>query len=316
MITTRKLLMPACLSLIVLLTVLLAGCGLKGPPTMRSFAKPVAVADIAAAYRDGRVDITWSYTSQDKNVIIKGFYLDRAEGRAPYEMIASLPADARQYSDSNIRVNLEYRYKIRVFSGRGTISDDAQELKVMPVEPPPPPQELSYRIINDSVEISWEKAAEGVLFNVYRSSEKGMYPVIPANEKPLEKPFFRDRLNTRQKVYYSVAALIQTTIPNEGSLSSEIVTDPQGLVPAAPAVVRYVRSDYRGYLSWKDSEEAWVTGYKVYRKRGSGEFEAIAAVGVPVFLDEDRVSEETSYYITAVGPVMESLPSATVKVIP
>jgi hypothetical protein len=308
--------MPAFLSLIMLLTGLLAGCGMKSGPTMRSFAKPEAVGDIVAVHRDGRVDINWSYTSRDKNVIIKGFYLDRAEGRAPYEMIASLPADARQYSDSNIRLNFEYRYKIRVFSERGAVSDDAQELKVLPVEPPPPPQGLSYRIINDSVEISWEKAAEGVFFNVYRSSEKGMYPVIPANEKPLEKPFFQDRVNTRQKVYYSVAALVQTTLSNEGQLSSEIGIDPRELVPAPPADVRYVRSGYRGYLSWKDSDEAWVAGYKVYRKRGSGEFEAIAALGVPVFLDEEPVSEETSYYITAVGPVMESLPSATVIVIP
>jgi len=314
--TSRKLLMPARILTVMTLAVLLAGCGVKSAPTMKSFAKPEAVGDIVAVHRDGRIDITWVYTNPNASVTIKGFYLDRAEGGAPYEMIASLPAEARQYSDLNIRMNLEYRYKIRVFSDRAAVSEDAPELKVMPVAPPPAPQGLSYRIVNDAVEISWDKSAEGVFFNLYRSAEKGTYPANPVNEKPLEKPFFKDSVNARQKVYYSVAALVQTTLVNEGPLSPEIGIDPQEFVPAAPADLRYVRSDFRGYLSWKDSPEAWVTGYKVYRKRGAGKFEVIASVAVPVYLDEEPITEETAYYITAAGPVRESLPSATVIVIP
>jgi hypothetical protein len=316
MIISKKIPLFVCFVLCLLITAVGVGCGKKGPPTMSSFEKPDSVRDIRLTHRDDKIDIAWSYSSQKREVIVKGFYIDKAEGKGSYETIATLPADATQYTDGNIKVNAQYRYKIRGFNARGVAGDDSPELKVVPLAAPAAVQGLSYKLTDKEVELSWNKADAGVLFNVYRSFDKGVYPVTPLNEKPLDKPLFRDDLNATKKVYYAVIAVLQSTLPNESALSDDIEIDPQAFVPAAPTDIRHVRSDYRGYISWKDNAETWVSGYKVYRKRASGAFEVIAEVSVPVFLDEEPITEETSYCVTAAGPVKESEPSAIVTVKP
>jgi fibronectin type 3 domain-containing protein/predicted small lipoprotein YifL len=317
MIISKKISMLICLMLCLIIAAAGAGCGKKGPPTMKSFEKPDPVKDIRMTHRDGKIDIAWSYPKQKRDIIVKGIHIDKAEGKGAYETIATLPEDATQYTDANVKLNAQYRYKLRVVNARGVIGDDSPELKIVPVAVPDPVQGLAYKLTSEAVEISWNKSADGVLYNVYRSSEKGTYPGLPLNEKPLDKPFFRDSLNTSAKVYYAVIAVVQSTLPNESALSDEIEIDPQqAFIPAAPVEIRYVRSDFRGYISWKDNAETWVSGYRIYRKRASGAFGVIAEVKVPVFLDEERITEETSYYITAVGPVKESKPSEIVTVKP
>jgi hypothetical protein len=295
---------------------LFAACGKKGSPTMNAFAKPDIVKDIRVVHRDARIDISWTYSNLQPKITIKGFRIERAEGDAAYETVASLPAEAVYYSDADIRINKQYRYRILVFNVRDVVSEASAELKALPVNPPAAPEGLAYRVTNDAVEISWNKAADGVLFNIYRSDVKGVYPAAPLNEKPLDKPFFRDSLNVRKPVYYSVIAIVQSNIPNESAMPAELMIDPRTFVPAAPTDVRYVRSDNRGYISWKDSDETWVSGYRVYRKGRSGDFELLSEVNVPIYLDEDPFNEQTAYYVTAVGPGSESRPSATVRVKP
>ena len=314
--SVKKMNMAARLLLCLVAFVLVAACGKKGPPTMDSFAKPEIVKDIRAVHRDGRIDISWTYSKQQPKITIKGFRIERAEGNAVYETVASLPPDAVYYSDAGVTLNKLYRYRILVFNTRDVVGEPSAELKAMPVTPPPPPEGLVQRITNDAVEISWNKAAEGVLFNIYRSEIKGSYPAVSLNEKLLDKPFFKDGLNVRNPVYYAVVAFVKSNIPNESGMSAELMIDPLTFVPAAPADVRYVRSDNRGYISWKESDETWVSGYRVYRRGASGDFELLSEVNVPIYLDEDPFNELNAYYVTAVGPGKESPPSDTVRVKP
>jgi hypothetical protein len=293
---------------------LVAACGKKGSPTMNSFAKPYIVKDIRVVHRDARIYISWTYSNQQPKIMIKGFRIERAEGDGAYKTVASLPASSVSYSDADITINKEYRYRLLVFNARDVVGEASAELKVLPVNPPPPPEGLVFHVTNDAVEISWNKTAEGELFNVYRSDVKGVYPPAPLNEKPLDKPFLIESINIRKPVFYSIIAVVQSNMPNESSMSAELVIDSQTFVPAVPTDVRYVRSDSRGYISWKDSDETWVRGYRIYRKGTGGDFELLSEVNVPIYLDEDPVKEQTAYYVTAVGPGKESLPSATVRV--
>jgi hypothetical protein len=313
---TAKTNIIARLLLCLTLFILLPACGKKGPPTMDSFARPAIVKDVGLVHRDGRIDISWTYSKQNPKIIIQGFRIERAEGNALYETVASLPADAVYYSDAGITINKVYRYRILVLNARGVVSDPSEDLKVMPVTPPPPPDGLVQRITTGAVEISWNKAAEGVTFNIYRSEIKGIYPAASLNDKPLTRPFFKDNLNALKPVYYSVVAVIKSDIPNESAMSAELMVDPGTFVPAAPADIRYVRSDNRGYISWKESDEPWVRGYRVYRRGASGDFGLISEVNVPIYLDEDPFDEKNAYYVTAVGPGKESPPSDTVQAKP
>jgi hypothetical protein len=290
------------------------GCGKKGNPTMRSFEKPEAVKEMRAVHRDGKVTISWSYGRQAK-ILIKGFYIERAEGLLPYETIAFLQSDSSRYSDDRYEINKEYRYKIRVYSMRNVISDESPELKVSPLQLPDPPKAVTYRLTNDAVEITWDKGAEGITYNIYRSAEKGKYQT-PLNAKPLDKPFFRDGVDTGKTVFYTIRSIVDSNISNEGDLSPDLEVNTQSFIPARPTDLRYVGSQNKGYLSWKENAETWVRGYKVYRSRASGESLPVATVSIPLFVDDEPVNVGTSYHVTALGPVKESGPSETVSVNP
>jgi len=290
------------------------GCGKKGNPTMRSFEKPDAVKEMRALHRDGKVTISWSYSRQAR-ILIKGFYIERAEGLSPFETIVFLQGDAVHYNDDRIEMNKEYRYKIRVYSMRNVISDDSPELKVVPLKLPAPPTDVTYRLTNDAVEITWGKGEDGITYNIYRSAEKGKYQA-PLNAKPLDKPFFRDGVGVEKTVFYSVRSIVESTIRNEGDPSADLEINPQSFIPAMPTDLRYVTSQNKGYLSWRENAETWIKGYKVYRARASGESLPVATVPVPLFVDDDPVTAGTSYYVTALGPVKESRPSEVVRVNP
>jgi hypothetical protein len=281
---------------------------------MRTFEKPAAVTEIRALHRDGQLIISWSYPRQAK-ISIKGFYVQRAEGRLPFETIAFLQGDSLQYSDEHFEINKEYRYKMRVYSMRNIISDDSPELKVIPLQLPDPPKAVAYRLTNDAVEITWEQGADGHTYNIYRSAEKGKYQA-PLNASPLGKPFFRDGVDVSRPIFYSIRSIVESTIRNEGDPSPDLEVNPQSFIPAKPTDLRYVRSQNKGYLSWKENAETWIKGYKVYRAMASGEHVPVATVPVPLFVDDDPVSVRTYNYVTALGPVQESAPSEVVRVNP
>ncbi|MGO9379769.1 MAG: hypothetical protein ACLP29_14650 [Dissulfurispiraceae bacterium] len=285
-----------------------AGCGQKGRPTMKSFEKPSPVGDMRAYHSDGNITISWSYAHQ-ANITIKGFYIERAVGQAPLETIAFVKGDATQYIDDHFQVGKEYRYKIRVYSLRNVISDESVELKVTPVKLPEPPKDLAFRLTNDAVEITWVKVADGISYNIYRGIERGKCDSVLLNAKPLEKPYFKDAVNASQTVFYSVKSLVRTSIINEGAESECLEVNPQSFLPSIPADVRFVRTAGKLYLSWKGNPETWLKGYRVYRKKGTGQFMPVGDVQMPLFVDEEPINLPTSYYITALGPVKESSPS-------
>ena len=294
---------------------LFAGCGQKGKPTMRSFEKPSPVTGMRASHRDGKVTIYWSYARQAK-ITVKGFYIERAEGKTPFETITFLKEDASQFSDDHFAVGKEYRYRIRVYSLRNVISDESTELKVDPIRLPEPPKDLAFRLTNDAVEITWKKVADGVAYNIYRGNERGKCDTVLLNATPLEKPFFKEGVNAGQPVFYSIRSLVRTTIINEGAPSECLEVDPQSFLPVHPSDVRFVRTEGNLYISWKENAETWIKGYRVYRKKGQGQFMPVADVLIPLFVDEEPINVLTSYYITALGPVKESSPSGTVSVNP
>jgi hypothetical protein len=303
------------IALLALGLLLLAGCGQKGKPTMKSFAKPSPVTDMTAYHGDGKIVVSWTYTRQEK-VTIKGFYVERAEGNGPFETLTFLNADTTEFTDKSFVEGKNYRYRIRVYSLRNVISDGSKELKVDPVSPPSPPGNLRYHLTNDAVEVTWDGEGDGITYDIYRGADKESCNSARLNTKPLEKPFFKDGVDAARKVFYSVRSAIHTSIINESMPSECLEIDPGSFIPARPTDLRVVQADDKIYLSWKENPETWIRGYRIYRIELGGRFVPVADVVVPMFLDEGPAAVRTSYYVTALGPVKESSPSGSVSVGP
>ncbi|NTU42020.1 MAG: hypothetical protein HGA78_03005 [Nitrospirales bacterium] len=289
-------------------------CGKKGDPTLKSFEKPQAVKDLRAVHREGEIILTWSYPEAER-AKLKGFLLEKSEGGV-FLRTASLKNDAFEYRDREFKERAAYSFRIRALSLRDVMSDDSNILQVLPSPLPSPPSGLSYRLTKDSLEISWKGEGFGVLYDLFKTREKGIYPLSTVNKAPLSEPSFIDRIDTSAPVYYSVRAFVQTGIRDEGYPSEDLVVDPASFIPSRPTGLRFIPSDHGVYLTWDESDETWVKGYRIYRKRG-GEpgFSAIGESTVPAFHDREPMAERSFYAVAAMGPVKESLQSDYVEIV-
>ena len=325
MLSHKKLLYSSLLIIALLLT----SCGKKGDPTLKSFEKPQTVKDIKAMHREDELIISWSYPSSEREKI-KGFYVekaigDRQEGKGEvieYKNIAFLKNDISQFIDKDFKTEKTYLYKIRAYSLRNAISDDSPVIKAAPKELPKPPVKLSYKVTTDSIEIAWQaigngQEAIGIIYNIYKSYETGKYGASPMNSAPLKEPAFKDKIETEKSVYYTVRALLDTELKDEGYPSEGLEVNPESFIPARPKKLTYVPSKQKVYLMWDENRETWAKGYRVYRKKASEtEFKLIGESILPAFTDNDPLSSKRSYYITAVGPKKESIPSEVIEVHP
>lgn len=325
MLLHKRLLYP----LLLIVALLVSSCGKKGDPTLKTFEKPMPVNEIRAVHREDELIISWSYPSSER-AKIKGFYIEKAIGdgqgaigkRQEYKNIAFLKNDISQFIDKDFKTGNHYFYKIRVYSIRNVISDDSPIIKAAPKELPKPPVKLSYRLTNDSIEITWQavgsdQEAAGIRYNIYKNYEMGKYSVSPVNSRPLKEPVFKDRIEKEKTVYYAVRALFDTELKDEGYPSEDLEVNPESFVPSKPAKLKYVPSEKKVYLMWDENPEIWVKGYRIYRKRASeAEFKPIGESVSPAFTDNEPLSSKTIYYVTALGPRKEGIPSDSVEVHP
>lgn len=299
------------------ISLLISSCGRKGDPTLRSFEKPLPVKNLTAVHREDKVIISWDYPSSERDKI-KGFYVERAETASNFTAppLSFLNNDVSAYTDKEFKLKTEYFYKIRVYSLRDVISDDSPVVKVRPLPLYDPPTGLSYLLTNGAVKIQWDRLCNLIRYNVYKSYQKGKYSA-PLNKAPLGDDFISDRIDTKRPVYYTVRALHDTEVMDEGRPSDELEVSPDSFVPSNPTVLKFVIGEDRVYLMWNENNEAWLSGYKVYRKRASDpEFKMIGETVTPAFVDKDKLDSTTYYRVTALGPKKESIPSEHVIVEP
>jgi hypothetical protein len=305
----------------------LASCGKKGDPTLKIVEEPVPVKEISAVHRENKLIISWSYPASER-LKIKGFYIEKAEikrqapsvERPEFKNIAFLQSDASQFIDKDFKIGQTYLYTIRVRNLENIISDRSPVITVQPLPLPEKPTGLRYSLTEDSVIIKWDHVrppeAE-VKYNIYKSYEKGKYPASPLNTAPLIGTYFIDKVEKTRAVYYTVRALLGTNIKGEGYPSEELKVNPELFVPSKPVNLKYIPSEKRVFLIWDENPETWISGYRIYRKRASEhEFKLIGESILPAFTDNEPLSVQTVYYVTAVGPKKESMPSEAVKVHP
>ncbi|MEW6738662.1 MAG: fibronectin type III domain-containing protein [Nitrospirota bacterium] len=310
--------------LLICSALFIISCGRKGDPTLKTFEKPIPVKEIRAVHREDELAISWSYPASER-AKIKGFYIEKAEIKSQesgvqspeFKNITFLKNDISQFVDKDFKTKQEYFYRIRVYSLRDIISDESPILKIKPLPLPDRPTGLKYSVTKDSVVIKWDWVCAEFKYNIYKSYEKGKYPASPLNNIPLTATSFSDKVEKDKPAYYTLRALLDTNIKDEGYLSEELEVNPETFIPSQPHNLKYVPSEKKVYLMWDENPEVWIKGYRIYRKKGmETEFTLIGESTLPAFTDNEPLSSKRSYFITAVGPGKEGTPSETVEVHP
>jgi len=306
------------LLLIIALLFFLCSCGKKGEPTLRSYEKPDPPSGLRAIHRESDIILLWDFP-KDKEQSIKGFYLMKSTlpqtpflkgGGGDYERIAFLGSNIRSYTDSNFKIDFEYKYKIISQNVNGVTSNDSNIIGIKPKSPPAPPENLSFETEYDSLLLTWKSAGKEILYNIYKSNKKGLYSLMPLNKEPIRETFFRDNFDIKKPVYYIMRSLIGGNVWSEGSASKEMVIDPLEFIPSAPEALQAVVTNETVYLIWKEPPETWITGYKVYREIDKKEgFLFIGETQTPAFIDNENPFIKRNYRVTAMGPSKESPPA-------
>ncbi|NCO67500.1 MAG: hypothetical protein COY75_06015 [Nitrospirae bacterium CG_4_10_14_0_8_um_filter_41_23] len=287
---------------------LLPSCGKKGDPTLKSYEKPDPPSALRAVHRESEIILLWEFP-KDKEPAIKGFYLMKSTG-GDFEKIATLENNKRSYIDNDFKIGSKYKYKIVSQNLKNVISNDSNIIQIDPETVPPPPGKILFKVEHDSLTLNWESAGDRILYNIYKSNEKGIYRLMPVHKEPIKETSFRDNFAIKGHVYYTIRSLVGSDIRDEGPASGEVEINPLEFVPSSPSGLQAIVKKENVYLSWKESPDTWVVGYKVYREINKQEgFIFIGDTQTPAFLDKDKPSTKRSYRVTALGPSKESLPA-------
>jgi len=293
----------AFLSLLIVPLFFLAACGKKGAPTLKEYEKPAQPALIKAIHREEKIILQWSYPAE-KEKAVADFIILKSSG-AEFKKLVHIEKSKRFYEDNDFETGGNYKYKIIAQSFKGVYSDDSNIIGISPLNPPSPPLNLSFAIRDSSLIISWEPSGKGLLYNVYKSLEKGKYGLSPVNLTPISESSFTDSFNISKTVYYTVRSLHATEIRDEGSPSGELEVAPSVLVPSTMKKVRYHAAADRVFFYWDNPEESWVSRFRIYRRTAGQDYLLIGETQIPVFVDKEPPLTKRDYRLNAVGPDKE-----------
>lgn len=302
--TVRARLFPASFLLLILIFPLISACGKKGPPTLASWEKPDSPLNLSALHREGRITLRWTYP-RAKESAITGFIVLKASSGGDILPAARAGADVRFFEDTEFAVGTAYQYRVVSENRRGVLSDAQPAVALTPSRPPDAPESINLKIDDREVVLTWTSAGRDILYNIYKGYEAGIYGPAPVNAAPLTGTSFRDGLDVRRNVFYSIRSLTSKDVPDEGPLSAPVSVGPEDLVPSAPDSVRSHTAADGVYLTWAASPESWVSGYRIYRRHGPGGFVLIGETEIPSFHDGEVAHSARDYRIVPLGPVSE-----------
>lgn len=283
--------------------ILLVSCGKKGALKLPVQKKTEAPHISNIIHREDMMIVQWTYPESPK-VPIERFIILKSSG-SDFDIVAKPAAANRSYTDYDFNEDVLVSYEMVAVTPDGRHSDRSNILSALPQRVPPAPASLVLTVVNSSVRISWERAGDGIFYNIYKRTGNESFGLDPINESPLSENSFTDALNLGSPVSYAVRSSTGSSIRNEGALSSEMMFDPTDLVPLPPRNIRHFASPEGIYLIWDESVEPWVTVYRIYRRMEDEQFRLLGETSIPTFIDRERLLISRDYRISAAGPVAE-----------
>ena len=334
--------LSAGLAVLWLVLAVFQGCGKKGPVVAPQKAK-VVLKDVRLEVREAKAQIVFrppmglTYLSSGGTIV--AYELVRQEAQAE-EALASarwqpvvrhdalegtgvLPEYA--FLDETLRPFWVYRYKVRAYNEEGFSELESPALELTYLPPPPPPKIQRVEAGDGLIEVMLsypEGVSERERYHLYLF-EAGK----PASKSPtaiLSRPHPSYTFSgLKNKTLYTLivrSAVLSGSVWIEGKSSEAALATPKDVVPPSPpSSLQTVLTQNGVQLFWDPSKEPDVSGYRVYRSEGKGEFAPLNETPLPAvsYLDTGVVfGSSYRYRIVALdeaGNVSE--PSGTVSVV-
>jgi hypothetical protein len=322
---------------------LCSACGKKSEPIVPRAIGPEAVKNIRAVARSGGITILWrapaKNTDETPLLDLESFKIYREEVRFE-DRCQKCPKNFRllfeyaykgprgkvperellYYTDRSVQPGYVYSYRINGLNERDMLGAASDAVTVSWDVPPSPPGAIKIKRNGRSIMLVWNSPAtlesgapfaESKSFDIYRSTQKGIFEEAPLNSEPLTETTYEDKPDTYDQTYfYTVRAarkvfdtFIESAPSAEVSLLYEDITP-----PGAPQGLTAIPSKEGVILKWIAKAEPGVAGFYVYRKDPAGkEFVRISREIIQENSWIDRTARIGQRYTYAVKTVDQSL---------
>jgi hypothetical protein len=327
----------------------LGGCGFKNAPVPPQRVVPAAIHDLQAELDEQGATLSWTYpkktVSGDSIEEIGGFLLYRAEVPVdaycptcpvPYAEWMAIPGGILIPGEDRIATHEVrglapgrlYFFKVRSKAGLWIESQDSNEVSFFWQTPPATPDRISVVSGDGRNVVQWHPVAVGatdlqsgtVRYQLYRGVDGGAMAKIG---EPVEDHLYTDTTVENGKTYaYQVQAISTFAHGSvKSGLSGTVDGRPLDLTaPAAPVLVKGLRTEVGVKIFWDHAGEEDLAGYRVYR-RVAGEREAVLVgeVNLPstLFVDAKAPNVPLLYSVSSIdarNPPNESGRSVEIRI--
>ncbi len=265
--------------------VLLFGCEHTVDPTTPLPPNGLAATAVSAT----QIDLSWSDGSSDE----VGFRVERAPGgTSAFVEIASLPANATNYSSTGLTASTSYTYRVCAYNGAGnsTYSNTATvSTKSVPVILQAPTGLSATAVSSSQINLSWTDASTNEDGFKVERAPGGTTNFTEIARVPRDTTSFQSTGLTASTGYsYRVRAYVSADNSAYSNTATATTLDPNVRFPAAPTTLKATAvSSYRIGLTWTDASDN-EDGFKVERAMG----------GTTNFTQIATVSANTSAYLS------------------
>lgn len=239
------------------------------------FASP----EVTVSNNTSAITVTW-----DKISGAKSYYVYRkGPGEKSWKKISTVTKNI--YTDRDVKNGKYYSYTVKAYNGDilSAYNTDGWKIKRLSA-----PKLKSIKNATDGVTISWSKATGASKYIVMRKTSTSKWEEI----KTTKSTSFTDKTAKAGKTYtYTVKA-------GYSDYRSTYIADGLKIKRLARPALSSVKSAKKG-ITFKWKEVTGASGYLVYRKTGSGDWEQIAKVtgaSTVSYVDKTAKKGKTYYY--------------------
>jgi hypothetical protein len=289
--------------LLVVLGFSLSSCGKKGDPGLPMPVVPDAPSKFQAVARAEGVFILWRAPDKNANETpltdLAGFKIMRANEpidkfcpRCPKNtaQLADIPYKGDRgkvpekklnyYQDAALEDGMVYFYQMNAYNEREKDGKSTKPLLVYWDKPPAGAVGLKADREGKLLKLSWQPVLESgspvegfAGYNVYRTTQQGVYDEGPINKEPVQKPAFEDAPEKIDMTYYYTvrsSRMVKETMI-ESSPSNELQVAYMDIsAPDAPKSLVAIPRPGGVELKWLGSLQADIAGYNIYRREAGG----------------------------------------------
>jgi hypothetical protein len=253
--------------------------------------EPRAPLDLSAtAVSRSQIDLRWTDASGNET----GFQVERRTEN-PFQqpvIVATLPAGATSYSDTNLPEDTPFGYRVRAVNAAGASFWSNGAGATTLASPPPAPQNLVATAVTfQRIDLSWQASANADFYEVERSTD-GVDFVLVSRPGGTSAMFFGLQPET---TYFWRVRAVNSGGPSPYSNVASATTLAENQPSAPTELFAFAISPSRIDLGWRDNSVN-ETKFEVERSTSGGPFKRVANVRADLQRYSDTgLKRSTSY---------------------